>query len=42
MLRVEVVELVEDGAHIRHFAAFGVELARHEGLCHEEQRSKAQ
>ena len=33
---------VEDGAHVGHFAAFGVKLTRREGLHHQEQRGETQ
>lgn len=42
VLGIKVVEFVEDGAHIRHLTALGVELARHERLGHEEERRKTE
>lgn len=42
MFGVEVMKPVEDGAHVGHFAAFGVKLTRRERLHHQEQRGETQ
>lgn len=39
---VEVIEPVEDGAHVGHFAALGVKLTHREGLHHQKQSGETQ